>query len=1089
MARLLAPRDAAGRGDGARSIARCSTALLRVGVARLRAGGSACRRRRSCGWRCATASCERGRRVRRRGACRRRRAGRAGGRGRPAEQRRPVTLYESGAAGRRALPLLSRRRARLPHRQRQPPAAVGQHARRCAYLERIGALDTLRAARPRRRSRSSISRPASAGPCGPGGGRCPWWLLQPRAPRAADAGTRLSRCAAAVARRAGGHGGGGAGDAIPRCSAACGSRLPLRRSTPRAADASAQLFWRVLAETLRPRRRGVPAAGAARGAVGEPGRSGAGVAVAAWRRGPLRRAAASARVRERSASANSRSTTAVVALRPQDSVILAVPAAVAARLVPGLVVPDDYAPIVNAHFRYAAPPAVPLFVGLVGGTAEWVFRKREVVSVTVSAADRLIGHPAEELRRQLWRDVAQAFGLAPEPAPPARIVKERRATFRATPAQLLRRPAAATALAQPSPCGRLCRYRLARHDRRRYSLRLCGGGARSSAPQFGAGDRSRPGAGGTRPNDHRGLPARAAMNRGMTAPQKSPMPAGADPSHGLDAAIARAVESLLSLQHDDGHWVFELEADATIPAEYILLQHYLDKIDPATRAADRPPSARHPRRRWRLAAVSRRRVRSQRHGQGLFRAEGGGRPDRCAAHGARARGDPGARRARRCNVFTRILLALFGEVPWRAVPVMPVEIMLLPRWFPFHLDKISYWSRTVLVPLLVLMALRPRPRNPRGITISELFVEPPQSVRDWIAPSSGSPVGHAFALLDRLAAPRRADLPGRSATARDRAGRRLRHRAAQRRRRARRDLPGDGQRADDVRLPGLCRTTIPAAAVAAAALRKLLVFDDARAYCQPCLSPVWDTALACHALMEVGDKRLAPMIRRAPRLARRAAGARHGRRLGGDAARAAAGRLGVPIRQSALSRSRRHRGGRPGARPLRPGALPPGGRPRRRMGDRHAKPQRRLGLVRRRQHAFLSQPHPVRRSRRAARSADRRCHRALRRLPGAARAVAGSSRSRRGARLSAARAGSGRQLVRPLGHQLHLRHLVGAGRAQCRRRRSCGAGGAPRRRLAGRKAARRRRLGRGRRQLLAATRRAARRRTARHRRPPGRCSA
>ena len=72
--------------------------------------------------------------------------------------------------------------------------------------------------------------------------------------------------------------------------------------------------------------------------------------------------------------------------------------------------------------------------------------------------------------------------------------------------------------------------------------------------------------------------------------------------------------------------------------------------------------------------------------------------------------------ARRCNVFTRITLALFGEVPWRAVPVMPVEIMLLPGWFPFHIDKISYWSRTVLVPLLVLMALRPTARNPRGVT-------------------------------------------------------------------------------------------------------------------------------------------------------------------------------------------------------------------------------------------------------------------------------------------------------------------------------------------------------------------------------------
>ena len=98
-----------------------------------------------------------------------------------------------------------------------------------------------------------------------------------------------------------------------------------------------------------------------------------------------------------------------------------------------------------------------------------------------------------------------------------------------------------------------------------------------------------------------------------------------------------------------------------------------------------------------------------------------------APHMARARAAILARGgARRCNVFTRVTLALFGEVPWRAVPVMPVEIMLLPRWSPFHIAKVSYWSRTVLVPLLVLMALRPRARNPEAVTIRELFVDPPE---------------------------------------------------------------------------------------------------------------------------------------------------------------------------------------------------------------------------------------------------------------------------------------------------------------------------------------------------------------------------
>src|SRR5262249_26334725 len=76
------------------------------------------------------------------------------------------------------------------------------------------------------------------------------------------------------------------------------------------------------------------------------------------------------------------------------------------------------------------------------------------------------------------------------------------------------------------------------------------------------------------------------------------------------------------------------------------------------------------------------------------------------------------------KLFTPILLPLCGMVPWRAIPVMPVEIMLLPRWFPFHLSKISYWGRTVIVPLLVLMTLKPRAKNLRGVRVDELFVSP-----------------------------------------------------------------------------------------------------------------------------------------------------------------------------------------------------------------------------------------------------------------------------------------------------------------------------------------------------------------------------
>jgi squalene-associated FAD-dependent desaturase len=135
---------------------------------------------------------------------------------------------------------------------------------------------------------------------------------------------------------------------------------------------------------------------------------------------------------------------AIEPLTPGEAAVLAVPAPVASRLVPGLAAPDAFRAIVNAHYRLALGGDAPWFIGVVGGVAEWVFRKHDVLSVTVSAADRLVDTPAEALAPVLWADVAAAFALPTEPMPPWQIVKEKRATFAATPAQLTRRPQAAT---------------------------------------------------------------------------------------------------------------------------------------------------------------------------------------------------------------------------------------------------------------------------------------------------------------------------------------------------------------------------------------------------------------------------------------------------------------------------------------------------------------------------------------------------------------------------------------------------------------------------------------------------------------------
>jgi squalene-associated FAD-dependent desaturase len=131
-------------------------------------------------------------------------------------------------------------------------------------------------------------------------------------------------------------------------------------------------------------------------------------------------------------------------LNPDDAVVLAVPPAVAGRLLPEIAVPDEFRAILNAHFVVAAPQSSPLFIGLIGGTTEWVFRKRAVLSVTVSAADRFMDMAAEELAPLLWDDVCRAYDLGERPLPRWQIVKERRATFAATPEQQRKRPPART---------------------------------------------------------------------------------------------------------------------------------------------------------------------------------------------------------------------------------------------------------------------------------------------------------------------------------------------------------------------------------------------------------------------------------------------------------------------------------------------------------------------------------------------------------------------------------------------------------------------------------------------------------------------
>ncbi|MCW3478596.1 squalene--hopene cyclase [Neisseriaceae bacterium JH1-16] len=330
-----------------------------------------------------------------------------------------------------------------------------------------------------------------------------------------------------------------------------------------------------------------------------------------------------------------------------------------------------------------------------------------------------------------------------------------------------------------------------------------------------------------------------------------------------DTALALAEEALLSRQREDGHWLFELEADATIPSEYVLLVHYLGEmpdLQVEARIANYLRRIQNADGSWPLFHQGPADVSASVKAYFALKMIGDS-PE--AEHMQRARAAILAQGgAEESNVFTRTLLALFGVVPWRAVPMMPVEITLLPLWFPFHLSKVSYWSRTVIVPLLVLNSLRPQARNPRGVGIDELFGRSRHAVR--LPRKAPHQRWLWFGVFRGLDAALRACEPLFPRPLR-------RHAIARAERFVRERLNGDDglgaifpAMANAVMMfeaLGVPRTD-PAVARARAAIDRLLVMREQEAYCQPCLSPVWDTALACHALLEAGGPHASAAVER-----------------------------------------------------------------------------------------------------------------------------------------------------------------------------------------------------------------------------------
>ena len=317
----------------------------------------------------------------------------------------------------------------------------------------------------------------------------------------------------------------------------------------------------------------------------------------------------------------------------------------------------------------------------------------------------------------------------------------------------------------------------------------------------------------------------------------------------LEQKFTQARSAMLALQNLDGHWCFPLEADCTIPAEYILMMHFMDEVDVALEN--------------KIARFLRDKQDTKHGGWPLY--YGGAFDISCTIKSYYALklvgdspDDPHMVSARtailerggaaKANVFTRILLAMYDQIPWRGIPVVPSELVLLPRWFPFSLNKVSYWSRTVMVPLSILCTLKARAVNPRKVDIRELFIVAPEEEKNYFPPAE-TPLKRFFMFVERILSRVEPFVP-----------KSLRHYAI-RRAEAWTLERLNGECGIGAIFPAMVNAHEALALLGYAydhprrvqcrnALLGLLVNEGERIWCQPCTSPVWDTVLTSLALQE-----------------------------------------------------------------------------------------------------------------------------------------------------------------------------------------------------------------------------------------------
>jgi squalene-hopene/tetraprenyl-beta-curcumene cyclase len=326
-----------------------------------------------------------------------------------------------------------------------------------------------------------------------------------------------------------------------------------------------------------------------------------------------------------------------------------------------------------------------------------------------------------------------------------------------------------------------------------------------------------------------------------------------DPSADLSDAIKRSINFVLGMQDpEQGYWADELEADSTLTSEYILLRYFIGRVDheKQAKAVQFLRSTQLPDGGWSIYYGGPSEISASVKAYFAMKLAGVSAEEpfmKKAREAILAKGG-----VLKANVFTKIALALFGQFDWRGVPTMPTELILLPKWFYFNLYEVSYWSRAVIVPLLILFAYKPFCRIPAEAGIEELYVEPRNRIDRYFKKDPQLftwknfflTVDQALKIYDRMVP---VALRERAAT--KAADWMIRH------------MRGEGGLG--AIYPAMANSTMaltclgysadhPEVMRALRQIEELEVRDENGLHLQPCVSPIWDTCLTLNAFIEAG---------------------------------------------------------------------------------------------------------------------------------------------------------------------------------------------------------------------------------------------